>query len=91
VGGESGEGGELAGRRETGDVTDLGDDEQGDEDADAPDPGENGDARVVLGARPDLPLHGRELAVPRCLPSNAGVALTHERGADLPPPQLVLS
>jgi hypothetical protein len=48
---------------EAGDVTDLGDHEQGDEDADAGDAGEDGDARVVLGARLDLPLHGRELTL----------------------------
>ena len=53
----------MAGGGEAGDVADLGDDEEGDEDADARDPGEDGEARVVLGARLDLPLHGRELAV----------------------------
>ena len=53
---QPGQGGEVAGGGEAGDVTDLGDDEQGDEDADAGDVGEDGDARVVLGARLDLPL-----------------------------------
>jgi hypothetical protein len=45
------------------DVPDLGDDEQGDEDADGRDAGEHGDAGVVLGAGPDLPLHGLQLAI----------------------------
>jgi hypothetical protein len=48
---------------EAGDVADLGDDEEGDEETDAGDPGEDRNARVVLGAGADLPLDGRELAV----------------------------
>jgi hypothetical protein len=48
----------VVGGGKAGDVPDLGDDEEGDEEADTGDPGEDGDAVVFLGARPDLPLHG---------------------------------
>jgi hypothetical protein len=40
-------------------MPDLGDQEQGDEEADTRDLGEDGDTRVVPGARLDLPFHGR--------------------------------
>ena len=53
----------MAGGGEAGDVPDLGDDEEGDEEADTGDAGEDGHARVVLGAGPDLSLDGLKLAV----------------------------
>src|SRR5262245_62284346 len=60
---QAGPGAEMTSGREPGDLTDLGDHEQGGEDTDSRDACEDGDARVVLGARLDLPLHNRELAV----------------------------
>jgi hypothetical protein len=56
----------MAGGGESADGADLGDDEEGNEDADAGNPGEHANARVVLGAGLDLPLDGRQLAVELC-------------------------
>lgn len=53
----------MTGGWETGYITNLGDHEKGDEGPDAGDAGEDGDARVVLGAGLDLPLDRHELAV----------------------------